>query len=217
MTGAADHIQTALASAPLADFDVAVIATGWTGEIGYWNRSAQTHYGWCAEEVLGRNIVDVLVLPEASGEAGEIMERLRVGEPWAGRFPVRVRSGEALETFVIDTPLLQSTPALCAIVGVSAPALHAERVRERNEVLLYELRGYLERMGLADVTAPESGVAYRFYLLDAEGKICRARDGRFGDDQALTEFAQRYLRAAPVYYPALEIWCGRRRVGRIER
>ena len=40
---------------------IAVVATCPDGEILYWNRFAEQLYGWTADEVLGRNIVDITV------------------------------------------------------------------------------------------------------------------------------------------------------------
>lgn len=97
----------------------AVIATRPDGTILYWSRSAESLYGWPAEEVLGRNIVDVSP-SEASREAAEdLMDALRRGETWTGTFPLRRKDGSRFLGRVTDAPVLDEKGRLVAIIGVS--------------------------------------------------------------------------------------------------
>ena len=43
----------------LTSIKAAIIATRPDGRIVYWNRFAEELYGWRAEEVIGRNILDI--------------------------------------------------------------------------------------------------------------------------------------------------------------
>ena len=52
-----------LQAALLQAVKIAVVATCPDGEILYWNPFAEQLYGWTADEVLGRNIVDMMVPP----------------------------------------------------------------------------------------------------------------------------------------------------------
>lgn len=58
----------------------AVIATDLEGIIIYWNRFAQTLYGWCAEEVVGRYVVDVIATETSQAQAAEILSCLQQGK-----------------------------------------------------------------------------------------------------------------------------------------
>jgi hypothetical protein len=51
----------------LASVEQAVIATDLSGTIVYWHSYAERMYGWSAEEVLGRNIIDIT--PTESSQA----------------------------------------------------------------------------------------------------------------------------------------------------
>ncbi len=108
----------------------AAIATDPDGTILYWNRYAQTLYGWPKGEALGRNILEVVVAPGAAGEAAEIMERLRSGERWSGEFLVQRRDGTRFPAFVTDTPIFDRQGQLKAIIGISADITERKRVEQ---------------------------------------------------------------------------------------
>ncbi len=50
--------------AHLLDFiDQALVAVTVTGDIVFWNRSAERVFGWAAREVMGKNLGDLLESP----------------------------------------------------------------------------------------------------------------------------------------------------------
>ena len=100
----------------------AVIATTATGLIAYWNDTARELYGWPAEEVLGKNVVEVTPAVPARDDAVAIMERLRAGLSWSGEFQVVHRDGSELKMFVQDFPVRNAQGELIGIIGVSKPA-----------------------------------------------------------------------------------------------
>src|SRR5829696_720494 len=69
-----------LSSAYLAQLldavEQAVIATNAQGEIVFWNRCAERLYGWRADEVLGRDVLQVVPSEISRDQAAELMERL---------------------------------------------------------------------------------------------------------------------------------------------
>ncbi|HYR07400.1 MAG TPA: ATP-binding protein [Longimicrobium sp.] len=97
----------------------AVIATSATGEIVFWNRCAERLYGWRADEVLGRDVVEVVPAEMSREQAAELMERLRAGERWEGEFAVRRRDGSRFHAWVADVPVLDDERRVVGIVGVS--------------------------------------------------------------------------------------------------
>jgi PAS domain S-box-containing protein len=89
----------------LDEIGQAVMVTTPDGTIVYWNRSAETTYGWQAAEVLGQNVLDVTPTPVSREQAARIMDRLRVGEQWSGEFLVQQRDGlsfTALTTVILS-------------------------------------------------------------------------------------------------------------------
>jgi PAS domain S-box-containing protein len=97
----------------------AVIGTTVPGEIVYWNRGAEKIYGWEADEVRGRSIVDVTPTDVSRDEAESIMNRLRLGHSWTGSFLVRNRAGEEFRVLVCDLPVRSPGGELIGFVGIS--------------------------------------------------------------------------------------------------
>jgi PAS domain S-box-containing protein len=100
----------------------AVIATDLNGYIIFWNRSAETLFGWTADEVEGRNIIDVLTSPDSRALGIAIFEKLTKGEMWSGEFETRHKDGHPLLVDVADYPVRDQQGGLTAIVGISKPA-----------------------------------------------------------------------------------------------
>lgn len=110
------HFQTNLLDA----VGQAVIATTLDGRITYWNRSAETLYGWSEDEALGRNVADITPSDMTQAQAEEIMTCLRAGEPWSGEFMVRRRDGTGFPALVTETPIHDDKGTLSGIIRVSA-------------------------------------------------------------------------------------------------
>lgn len=97
----------------------AVIATDLDGYVIYWNRAAESLYGWTADEVIGRNILDVTPSAESRAAAAVIFDRLTKGESWSGKFKTRHKDGRCLLVHVTDYPVRDTQGKLTAIVGIS--------------------------------------------------------------------------------------------------
>jgi PAS domain S-box-containing protein len=131
----------------------AVVATDPLGRIQYWNRAAERLYGWRADEVLGRNIGEVIVAPALLEQGREIMARLRQGASWSGEFPVQRRDGTQLPVLVTDSPIRDPDGRLIGIIGVAVDlterkqAEHDRLERARLEGLLTAATEQLARLG----------------------------------------------------------------------
>jgi PAS domain S-box-containing protein len=97
----------------------AVIATDLSGIITYWNRFAETLYGWSATEVMGRSIVEVLCPETAPEKAIEIISYLQQGESWSGEFWVQHRDGTIFPVQVTNSSIYDETGQFIGIVGIS--------------------------------------------------------------------------------------------------
>jgi PAS domain S-box-containing protein len=97
----------------------AMVATDPDGIITYWNLGAERTYGWQAEEVLGRNIIDVTPSRQTVAQAQAIMQALRAGETWSGEFLVTHMDGHEFPAYVTDSPVYDDAGKLIAIIGTS--------------------------------------------------------------------------------------------------
>jgi PAS domain S-box-containing protein len=112
----------------------AIIATDVSGRIVYWNAAAEALYGWRADEVLGRQVLDVTVAEPSRVDGAEIMTRLQRGETWSGEFLVRRRDGTTFSALVTDSPVFDAAGHVTGIVGISVD------LTERDALLIAERR-----------------------------------------------------------------------------
>ncbi len=104
-----------------------IIATDPAGKIIYVNRFAETQWGWRAEEMLGRDIIEVTSPEVSRKQAEEVMDALRRGKRWSGEFLAHRRSGQTYPIQASNTPLFDEKGELIAIIGV------ARDLSERHE------------------------------------------------------------------------------------
>ncbi|XP_043705300.1 U-box domain-containing protein 52-like [Telopea speciosissima] len=95
-----------------------------TGEIIYWNRSAEKLYGWKDYEVLGRRVTDLAIRGENYASLQKIMEGLSSGQSWSGQFPFKKRSGEIFMAIVTESPLYEDGEHVGVITVSSDAALY---------------------------------------------------------------------------------------------
>ncbi|CAK9141839.1 unnamed protein product [Ilex paraguariensis] len=93
-----------------------------SGEIIFWNRSAEKLYGYKDYEVLGQRAEELLIDEEHYTSAKKIMEALSFGQSWSGQFPFKKRSGEIFMAIVTKSPLYEDGE-LVGIITVSSDAV----------------------------------------------------------------------------------------------
>ena len=119
----------------------AVIVTDVRGRIVYWNRFAETLYGWKEAEVLGRTITRITVPDTNARDAEEILSCLRAGESWSGEFLLRRKDGSQFSGSVMDYPVLDDNGNLIGIIGISTDIT----VRKEAEKALRETSLLIEK------------------------------------------------------------------------
>jgi PAS domain S-box-containing protein len=108
----------------------AAIATDAAGTILYWNRFAESLYGWSSEEAIGRNIVDLVVPASGAEAAADVFVCLQGGQRWSGEFVVQRRDGTTFTAFLSDTPILDANGMLKVVIGISSDISEQKRVEQ---------------------------------------------------------------------------------------
>jgi PAS domain S-box-containing protein len=103
----------------LDSLQAAIIVTDLSGAIQVWNRGAERLYGWLAEEVLGKSVVDVVPSAMSRAQAAALMVQLTAGESWSGVFEVQRKEGSTFRALVTDSPLRDERGNLIGVVGSS--------------------------------------------------------------------------------------------------
>jgi len=133
-------IQTQL----LGAVQEAIIATDLDGTIVYWNRFAEKLYGWSAEDVLGRNIMDVVVSNDMRKQASQIMESVTKGRNWTGDFRVRRKDGTSFPAQVTDAPIFDEHGAVVGVVGISRDLTQQKEAEEVLKQSYMQLEAMVE-------------------------------------------------------------------------
>ncbi|PSS04139.1 Serine/threonine-protein kinase [Actinidia chinensis var. chinensis] len=102
-----------------------------SGEIVYWNRSAETLYGYKDYEVLGQSVDDLLIDEGYYVFAKKIIERVKFGQSWSGQLPLKKRSGEIFMAIVTKSPLYEEGE-LVGVVTVSSDAAVFNNISSEN-------------------------------------------------------------------------------------
>lgn len=76
-------------------------------------------FGYTQAEILGRNVLEVLLDEADFDEAENILERFRSGEAWTGQMRLRKKSGEIFTAVVTDSPYFSDERSLQGIVEIS--------------------------------------------------------------------------------------------------
>jgi PAS domain S-box-containing protein len=109
------HFQARLLDA----VEQAVIATDLSRKVIYWNRFAESLYGWRAEEAIGKTTTDLFVPADQQELATNISGRLRQGESWSGEFTVQHRNGRRFPVEVTNSPIYHEDAGHVGVVGIS--------------------------------------------------------------------------------------------------
>ncbi|KAK8585889.1 hypothetical protein V6N13_050859 [Hibiscus sabdariffa] len=91
-----------------------------SGRIIFWNRHSEILHGYSAAEVLGENILKLMVSSRDLGVAYTIIRRVSIGESWTGIFPVRQKSGAMESVVATITPFYDDNGSLIGITSVSS-------------------------------------------------------------------------------------------------
>ncbi|RWW15273.1 hypothetical protein GW17_00020899 [Ensete ventricosum] len=86
----------------------------------YWNRSAESLYGYSSSEALGRDAIELLVDVCDFSIASNMVHRTTMGESWTGKFPVKNKSGERFLAVATNTPFYDDDDSLVGIICVSS-------------------------------------------------------------------------------------------------
>nr|XP_043619645.1 probable serine/threonine-protein kinase DDB_G0281745 [Erigeron canadensis] len=70
----------------------------------FWNRGAESIYGYTAGEVMGRTPTELLAEPKDAAFSDFILKRTVNGESWFGEFPIKNKAGENFVVICANTP-----------------------------------------------------------------------------------------------------------------
>jgi PAS domain S-box-containing protein len=180
----------------------AILAVDLKGRIVFWNRFAETLYGWTEEEVQGRNVGEVLAAPLLVESVRANLGQLRRGEGWSGEFLVQRRDGTTFMAQVNVSLIQNGQRPLISIVGISCASTEHQQLQEANRLLaeasalLTDVVDYETPLTtLAQLAVPQLADWCAVHLLQADGSIEQVAlaPAEMAKLQAAHEWLQNYL------------------------
>ncbi|MEX0757431.1 MAG: PAS domain S-box protein, partial [Acidimicrobiia bacterium] len=109
----------------------AVVRTDADGLITYWNKAAETTFGWSAEEVLGRQILKITPSESERHRGAEIMAEMSRTGSWEGEYRCRRKDGTEFPAYVSNAVLRSPTGEMTGFVGITVDLTELELAKER--------------------------------------------------------------------------------------
>ena len=118
------HAHHGVSSAELEFLDrtgLTVVALDQHGLVTYWNAAAVEQYGWRADEVIGRPVVDLAATGEARSEVEALMGHHETRDEWVSKLTIRPRHRPAYEAMVTGSTIRGDDGEMAGFLFVSAP------------------------------------------------------------------------------------------------
>ena len=119
----------------LDSVDQAIIAVDLDRRIIFWNRFAESLYGWTAAEASGKIISDLITAPSMRSRSDEIVATLRSGRSWSGEYLVRHKDGTTFYVDLIDAPIYDEDGSVIGILGASVDLAQRKRAESYLQFL----------------------------------------------------------------------------------
>lgn len=113
----------------LEALEMAAVVTDLTATIVFWNRAAESLYGWSREEAVGRPVFDVTPTTASRQQGEEIFEAVRLGRRWAGEYPVQRKDSSTFLAYVALAPVYDDQGVHVGVLGLSEDAAEARHRR----------------------------------------------------------------------------------------
>ena len=145
----------------------AVVATDTAGKIFYFNQAAERLYGYTADDMLGANVMQLLVEPVDQIPAEEIMATVLAGNRWSGHFRVRRKAGGTAVVRITDTPVREGGRVV-GVIGV------AEDLADDSSVDQVAVTGRIESKALQLADQMRQAMENRAVIEQAKGMLIAA-------------------------------------------
>jgi PAS domain S-box-containing protein len=116
-----------------------IITIDFDNKILSWNKHAEVLYQWSAEEVIGKNIVELLSPEELKGVVVENLDNLYEDGYWEGEFEVRRKDSTTIPTHMINTHLKDADGINIGFIGISQDITDRKRAEGEMQRRIREI------------------------------------------------------------------------------
>ncbi|MEY4929817.1 MAG: hypothetical protein RI909_541, partial [Bacteroidota bacterium] len=112
-----NHIQ--FQAMLLSTIQEAVMVFDLENKITYWNDSATKLYGWTREEIIGKNVLEIIPPDLSSIDVARLKEKAWNKEGWSGELAFRTKENKKIITHVSHAPLLDEGKNIIGMISVT--------------------------------------------------------------------------------------------------
>lgn len=109
------------------------------GKIIYWNKGAESVYGYAEEEILGENIIKLYLNSDNKQLTHDLMKIKESGE-YIGEWEGKRKDGSKVTVDIMETLMFDANRDITGIIGISRDITERKQMEKEREVLLRELR-----------------------------------------------------------------------------
>lgn len=135
----ADQERLGFLSRLLDAVEQAIIVSDLDWKIIYWNRYAEEMYGWPRKEVMGKDVLELLLPDTTLAGRALLLASLMKGEPIGGEFMVRHRDGRRFPVLTTDSPVYDEDGRLAYVICVSLDITARKQAEETLQELNRDL------------------------------------------------------------------------------
>lgn len=168
----------------------AIISKTLTGVVVSWNKAAERMFGYSEQEALGKNIKDLVILPDKMQEHDELLKRVAAGEIIANYQSIAVcKNGDKIDLSLSLSPIKDEKGNIASISSIKRDV--SESIKVANKLLEHQKE--LERSNKSletfayvashDLKAPLRGISQLTSWLEED-----IRDNKF---ETLPETSQK--------------------------
>ena len=132
----------------LANVRDCIIVTDAAGMVTYWNEAATNTYGWTAEEMCGRPLLNRFP-EEARASVGELTRQIAEGHDWCGEFLDYHKDGSRIWIDARVSRICNASGQPVGIIGTSHDITARKRAEAERDQVAARLRLQIDRMPLA--------------------------------------------------------------------
>jgi PAS domain S-box-containing protein len=116
-----------------------VIVYDLQGKIIYWNKGAESVYGYAGEEILGENIAK-LYLKNDDNQLMHDLKEIRESGEYTGEWEGKRKDGSKVIVDIMETVMLDVNGEITGIIGISRDITERKQMEKERETLLEELK-----------------------------------------------------------------------------
>ena len=109
----------------------AVVRTDLKGIVTYWNRAAESLFGWSAQEALGRPVIELTPAPAELGRTREIIASMTEHGSWEGEFRCRRKDWSEFPAYVSNAVVTDLNGNAMGYVGITVDLTDLRHAEEQ--------------------------------------------------------------------------------------